>query len=194
MPGSTDDKARFSHVPAWRKEERARLIAARLEISADVRTGHAARIAEGLDRQIGEVAGRLVSLYWPFRGEPDLRGWAAEIIARGGRIALPVVVEKARPLIFRQWAPGDPLERGIWNIPIPAAGEPVMPDIVVSPVVGFDAMNYRLGYGGGFYDRTLAAMPAKPLVIGVGYAMQRIDTINPQPFDIPMDVIVTEAG
>jgi 5-formyltetrahydrofolate cyclo-ligase len=115
------------------------------------------------------------------------------INARGGRTALPIVVEKGQPLIFRAYVPGDRLEKGVWNIPIPAEGDPVLPDIVISPIVGIDPRNYRLGYGGGFFDRTLAAMPFKPLVIGVGYEHQRIATIYPQPHDIPMDRIVTEA-
>src|SRR5690606_33934120 len=101
--------------------------------------------------------------------------------------------EKGKPLIFRAWKHGDPLEKGVWNIPIPATGAPVLPDIVISPVVGVDTNRYRLGYGGGFYDRTLAAMPRKPLVIGVGYELQRIPTIHAQAHDIPLDVVVTDA-
>ena len=147
-------------------------------------------IAAGLDAIIGDVAGRTVSLYWPFRGEPDLRPWMASVVERGGATALPIVVEKAHPLIFRAYRPGDRLEKGVWNIPVPAEGEPVLPDIVIAPIVGVDPRNYRLGYGGGFFDRTLAAMPTKSLVIGVGYEMQRIPTIHPQPHDIPMDRIV----
>ncbi len=185
------DPVLWADVARWRKAERIRLIEARLAISADARAAMASKIADGLDAAIGDVSGRTVSLYWPFRGEPDLRPWMASVIARGGTIALPVVVEKARPLIFRAYKPGDRLEKGVWNIPIPAEGEPVVPDIVISPLVGVDPQNYRLGYGGGFFDRTLAAMPKKPLVIGVGYEMQRIPTIHPQPHDIPMDRIVT---
>ena len=98
----------------------------------------ARKIAEGLDAAIGDVSGRTVSLYWPFRGEPDLRPWMASVIARGGRTALPVVVEKAQPLIFRAYKPGDRLEKGVWNIPIPAEGEAILPDIVISPLVGVD--------------------------------------------------------
>src|SRR5690606_20774905 len=139
------------------------------------------------------VGGRMVGLYWPFRGEPDMRPWMQAINERGGRTALPIVVEKGAPLVFRAYRQGDRLERGVWNIPIPAGGDEALPDIVISPVVGF-ARNYRLGYGGGFYDRTLAAMPKKPLVVGIGYAMQEIATIFPQPHDIPMDMIVTERG
>ena len=126
----------------------------------------AQKIAAGLDAAIGDLSGRMVSLYWPFRGEPDMRPWMASVIDRGGAVALPIVVEKAQPLIFRAYRPGDRLEKGVWNIPIPAEGDPVLPDVVIAPVVGVDPQNYRLGYGGGFFDRTLAAMPRKPMVIG----------------------------
>lgn len=190
--GDALDATQWRDVLRWRKAERERLIAARLEIPAEERALMAARIAEGLDTIIGDPKGSVVSLYWPFRGEPDLRPWIASITERGATAALPVVVEKGRPLIFRAYRPGDRLEKGVWNIPIPAEGEEVIPDIVLAPVVGFDPHNYRLGYGGGFFDRTLAALPAKPLVIGVGYSSQAIATIYPQPHDIAMDRIVTE--
>jgi 5-formyltetrahydrofolate cyclo-ligase len=86
------------------------------------------------------------------------------------------------------------MERGFWNIPVPADGPQVMPKIVIAPVVGFDPDCYRLGYGGGYFDRTLMAMPAGTRVIGVGYAQAAIPTIHPQPHDIPMNLIVTEKG
>lgn len=178
-------------IARWRKAERERLIAARLAIPADDRAAMSARIAEELDAIVGDVAGRVVSLYWPFRGEPDLRPWMASLVARGALPALPVVVEKAHPLVFRAYRPGDPLEKGVWNIPVPAEGRPVTPDVTIAPLVGVDPRNYRLGYGGGFFDRTIASLPNRPLVIGVGYAMQRIPTIHPQPHDIPMDRVVT---
>ncbi|WP_407941791.1 5-formyltetrahydrofolate cyclo-ligase [Mesorhizobium neociceri] len=184
----------WTDVRRWRKAEREQLIAARLAVSADTRTTMSQAIAKGLDAVIGNIAGRMVSLYWPFRGEPDLRPWMASINERGGHTALPVVIEKGQPLVFRAYVPGDRLEKGVWNIPIPAEGDPVLPDIVISPIVGIDPRNYRLGYGGGFFDRTLAAMPFKPLVIGVGYELQRIATIYPQLHDIPMDRLVTEAS
>jgi 5,10-methenyltetrahydrofolate synthetase len=187
-----DQKMPWPEVAAWRKEERARLIEARLATSAEKRAEMAASIVKGLDAAIGDMNGRLVSLYWPFRGEPDLRGWMTSIIERGGAVALPVVVEKGHPLVFRAYKPGDKLEKGVWNIPIPAEGDSVIPNVVISPIVGFDAQNYRLGYGGGFFDRTLAAMPKKALVIGIGYEIGRIPTIHPQAHDIPMDRIVTE--
>lgn len=184
----------WPEVRDWRREERARLIEARLALTADARAAHSVAIAAHLDALLGDVSARVVSLYWPFRGEPDLRGWMDTVNQRGGLTALPVVVQKARPLLFRLYRSGDPLEKGVWNIPVPAGSEEVRPDIVISPLVGFDGGSYRLGYGGGFFDRTLAAMNPPPLVLGVGYALQRIATIHPQPHDIPMSRIVTEEG
>lgn len=183
----------WADVARWRKAERQRLIAARLAMDARERAARADMIAVGLDRAVGRVSGRIVAAYWPFRGEPDLRSWTIRVIERGGRIALPVVIRKGWPLEFRIWAPGDPLERGVWNILVPSRGPAVEPDIVVAPVVGFDAAHYRLGHGGGFYDRTLAAMRRRPLTLGVGYETARLPTIYPQPHDIALDAIVTDA-
>lgn len=181
-------------VSAWRKGRREQLIAARLAIGPETRAVHSQAIADALDRELGNVSGRAVSLYWPFRGEPDLRPWMERVTARGATCLLPIVVEKGRPLIFRSWQQGETLARGVWNIPIPAGGREMLPDIVISPVVGFDPRLYRLGYGGGFFDRTLATHPGQPLIIGVGYASQHIATIHPQPHDIPMTRIITEKG
>jgi 5-formyltetrahydrofolate cyclo-ligase len=190
--GAHADPRVRADVMRWRKAERERLIAARLAIPAEERAVMAGRIAEGLNAAIGDVSRHLISIYWPFRGEPDLRPWMDTVFERGGKIALPVVVEKGRPLIFRAWRRGDKLEKGVWNIPVPAGGPPVLPSVVIAPVVGFDPDRYRLGYGGGFFDRTLATIAAKPLVIGIGYRMSAIRTIYPQQHDIPMDVIVTD--
>jgi len=181
-------------LAAWRKAERERLIATRLALSADTRTLYAARVADGLDMLLGSPAGLTVSIYWPFRGEPDLRGWLETIVARGGRGALPVVVQKGAPLVFRAWRRGEPLVPGVWKIPVPRDGAEVRPDVVIAPVVGFDSQAYRLGYGGGFFDRTLAATARRPRVFGVGYALAELPSIQPQPHDIPMDVVVTERG
>ena len=188
------DATAWRDVARWRKAERERLIAARLAISADERARMTVRIAAAIDTLVGDPNDQIISLYWPFRGEPDLRSWIVSITDRGATAALPVVIEKGRPLVFRAYRPGDKLEKGVWNIPIPAEGKAVIPDIVLAPVVGFDPQSYRLGYGGGFFDRTLAALPTKPLVIGLGYASQAIATIYPQPHDIAMDRIVTELG
>jgi 5-formyltetrahydrofolate cyclo-ligase len=181
-------------IMLWRKAERQHLIAKRLSLSADERRRSAEAIGRHLTDAIGTVRGRTVGVYWPFRGEPSLRSWMEQIHAQGARCALPVVIERRAPLVFRTWRPGAAMASGIWNIPVPTDGVDVLPDIVVSPVVGFDPAGFRLGYGGGFYDRTLAAMARKPLVIGVGFSMSAITTIHPLPHDIPMQFIVTEDG
>lgn len=183
-----------AEILAWRKTERERLIAARLALSAEERQARDRAIEARLDGLLGDVGGMTISAYWPFRGEPDLRSWLAARHAAGARCALPVVVARGHPLIFREWRPGARLERGIWNIPVPADGAKIVPDVVIAPVVGFDAACRRLGYGGGFFDRTLAAMAPKPRAIGVGDSGAAIPTIHPLPHDIPMDLVVTERG
>jgi 5,10-methenyltetrahydrofolate synthetase len=86
------------------------------------------------------------------------------------------------------------MARGLWNIPHPADGKLIVPNVVIAPVVGFDLQGYRLGYGGGFFDRTLARLDPKPLTVGVGYPDAELRTIFPQPHDIPMDWVVTGSG
>ncbi len=175
----------------WRRETRERLIASRLATPPADRYEAARRIAVTLDRMVRPEPGLAIGLYWPFRGEPDLRDWMRTAEAAGARVALPVVVARGRPLVFRQWRPGCDMARGVWGIPTPAEGPEIAPDVVIAPLVGFDASCYRLGYGGGFYDRTLAALEVRPMAIGVGFEAAALPTIHPQPHDIPMDAIVT---
>jgi 5-formyltetrahydrofolate cyclo-ligase len=134
-----------------------------------------------------------LGVYWPFQAEFDPRALIDWVIARGFAVALPAVVDKKGPLEYRAWRPGEALVDGVWDIPIPEAREVVVPEAVLAPLVGFDRQCYRLGYGGGYFDRTLAAFSTRPLAIGVGYEVSQIESILPQSFDIPMDVIVTEA-
>ena len=181
-------------VIAWRKAERERLITLRMALSADERAARAERIVAVLDDILASRADAVVSFYWPFRGEFDLRSWMAARVAAGGRAALPVVPEKRRPMVFRPWTPRCRMERGIWNIPVPAEGPEIVPDVLIAPLVGFDAANYRLGYGGGYFDRTLASLPRKPLAVGIGLEALRLPSIRPQKWDVPMDMIVTEEG
>lgn len=188
------DPAQATDVARWRKAERERLIAARLALPAAYRATQTAAIEAELDRRVPSGSGALVSVYWPIRAEPDLRPWMRAAWEHGIRIALPVATALARPLTFREWRPGAPMARGLWHIPFPADGAEVEPTVVIAPVVGFDGECFRLGYGGGFFDRTLAAATARPLVIGVGYPDAAIPTIFPQPHDIAMDWIVAGAA
>lgn len=178
----------------WRKAERKRLIDARMAIAASDRARMDEAITTTVEQLIGDPQGKIVSAYWPFRCEPELRPLLRRLSAAGAQTALPVVLGKGRPMVFREWTSGARLERGVWNIPFPADGAEVAPDIVIAPVVGFDTHCYRLGYGGGFFDRTLESLPHMPLRIGVGYAMQRLDTIHPHRYDIAMSHVVTEEG
>ena len=189
---SAASDAHRAEVMRWRRRERHRLIDERLALSATDRRARTALMAERLDGLLGDVRGMTVAVYWPFRGEPSLREWMQRIHARGATCALPVVVEPRTALVFRVWWPGASMVRGFWNIPVPADGPDVEPDVVVAPVLGFDPAGYRLGYGGGYYDRTLAAMGVRPLVVGVGLASAALPTIHPLPHDVPMDAIVTE--
>jgi len=189
--GLLPDRTQARDVARWRKAERERLIAARLAMPASDREEASRLIGNQLDTLIPDAPSPVISLYWPFRGEPDLRKWMTQACAKGWRVALPVVIAKAQPLEFREWTPEVPMERGIWNIPIPANGEIVDPTVVIAPLVGFDSAGYRLGYGGGFFDRTLATLTTKPLIIGVGYSLGAMPTIYPQWHDIPMDWVIT---
>ena len=193
------DPQQASDVARWRKAERRRLRSERAALSVSQRADAARALAGHLDALLAEqeiaVAGRIVSGYWPIKGEPDLRGWLAAQHAHGAKTALPIVEVKAAPLVFRAWTPETRMVRGDWNIPVPPrAAERVVPDIVLAPLVGWDAAGYRLGYGGGYFDRTLATLLPRPYVIGVGLQLSRLSTIYPQPHDVPLDAIVTEAG
>lgn len=179
-------------VKAWRNQERLRLVGLRRSIETAERRALDARIADGLDSVLPKSGSTVVAVYWPIRGEPDLRDWYANAVSRGIKLALPVVTGKDQPLAFLPWCPGDALVPGALKIPVPADGEPVRPDVIVSPLVGFDEDCHRLGNGGGYYDRTLASYETKPLTIGVGYQRCALRTIYPQSFDVPMDCIITE--
>jgi len=187
-PASTS----WSDVRPWRKALREELIARRLALGPEGR--HALsdaakrRLREGIDL----ARYRTIGLYWPIRGEVNLRDLAAEHVARGGHVGLPVVVTRAAPVEFWSWHPGASMRKGLWDIPIPAERQLVVPEALIIPLVGFDAAGYRLGYGGGYYDRTLAAAAPRPFCIGLGYEPMRLASIYPQSHDIPMDVIVTD--
>jgi 5-formyltetrahydrofolate cyclo-ligase len=182
-----------AEVKAWRCGERKRLIAWRMALPPAIRRAAGQRIAASLEELIAERPG-VLGVYWPFRAEFDPRPLIDALIASGRSVALPVVIDRKGPLEYRAWTPGEALVAGVWDIPIPEKRDIVVPAMVLAPLVGFDRACYRLGYGGGYFDRTLAALSPRPLAIGVGFAAQEIATIYPQSFDLPMDLIVTEEG
>lgn len=162
--------------------------------------GHIERGFPGLF--MAPAAGRrapVVAICWPHRHEYDARHVAARLRIAGAVIALPVVITPHASLIFREWHPGTTLTPGAHDIPCPASDSPVVrPTVLLLPMVGFDAAGHRLGFGGGYFDRTLAELSAsresRPTVIGVGYELSKMATIHPEPHDMPMNFVVTEAG
>jgi 5-formyltetrahydrofolate cyclo-ligase len=115
----------------------------------------------------------------------------------GVPLVLPVVEGKGRPLVFRAWTPGDAMDRGVWGIPQPKPDRPVVePDILLVPLLAFDAHGRRLGYGGGFYDRTLAGLRARKAIVAVGLAHdeQRVDAVPHLDYDQTLDWVLTPSG
>jgi len=183
-----------AEVKAWRRETRARLIEARMAVPLATRRAWGAAIETALESLLRASAARTLGVYWPMKAEFDPRPLVMRLLGAGFRAALPVVVEKNRPMVFRLWTPEAAMTSGIWDIPIPKDTEEVRPELVLAPVVGFDRAKFRLGYGGGYFDRTLGSLAPRPVAIGIGFELGRLATIHPQGFDVPMDHIVTEAG
>jgi 5-formyltetrahydrofolate cyclo-ligase len=178
----------------WRKSQRRRLIAAREALDAATLGRFRQRIDAALARSFPGLATAKLAFCWPIRGEYDARHLARTLRGRGALTALPVVVAPKQPLVFREWHPGVELAMGPLDIPYPKASAEVTPNAVLLPMNGWDQAGYRLGYGGGFFDRTLAALHKRPAVIGISYELGRMETIHPQGWDIPVDWVVTERG
>lgn len=140
---------------------------------------------------------RVLGFCWPFRAEFDCRPLAERLIAAGARACLPLVTAPDTAMEFRAWRPDSEMLTDRHGIHYPATGETLIPDVLLMPVNAFDAAGYRLGYGAGYFDRTLASLKAcalQPLTIGVGFELARVDSISPAAHDIPLDAVVTEAG
>ncbi|OIP08225.1 MAG: 5-formyltetrahydrofolate cyclo-ligase [Betaproteobacteria bacterium CG2_30_68_42] len=181
-------------LPQFRGALRARLIAAREGLPPQVRSRSEEAISRGIERLLARLAPRVTGFCWPIRGEFDARALMARRIAAGMRGALPVLVAADAPLEFRAWTPDTPLHTDRHGIRYPAQGAPVHPEVILLPLVGFDAAGFRLGYGGGYFDRTLAALDPRPIAVGAGFELARVASIRPQPHDLPMDWVVTETG
>jgi len=181
-------------LKSWRRTQRERLIAERLAIPDATLAAWRQRMDGYVERSFPGLARSRVAFCWPIKNEYDARHIARTLRGLGALTALPVVVAPKSPLAFREWHPGVELAKGALDIPYPVNSREIVPDAVLLPMNGWDPQGYRLGYGAGFFDRTLASLEKKPVVIGVAYEQARLDTIHPQPWDIPVDYLVTERG
>ncbi|HZS85063.1 MAG TPA: 5-formyltetrahydrofolate cyclo-ligase [Stellaceae bacterium] len=184
----------WPEVRTWRRAERARLIERRTATPLAERRAWSQALESHLERLIAARAPRRIGFYWPFKAEFDPRPLISRLLAEGREAALPAVLAPKTAMEFRRWTPDSAMESGVYDIPVPKARDILLPDLVLAPLVGFDAARYRLGYGGGYFDRTLAALTPRPAAIGVGFELGRLETVFPQPHDIPMTAIVTERG
>jgi 5-formyltetrahydrofolate cyclo-ligase len=183
-----------TELAGWRRDKRRELLARREAVPAQTRLAWGRRISRQIVAHFPVLRGAKLGIYWPIRSEYDPRFVAHALRKHGSQVGLPVVVARGQPLMFREWHPGVAMLKGGMDIPYPASTPELVPDACLIPPVGFDAGGYRLGYGAGFFDRTLAALSPRPLAIGVAFDCARIETIHPQPYDIALDFIVTESG
>ncbi|HMW17787.1 MAG TPA: 5-formyltetrahydrofolate cyclo-ligase [Accumulibacter sp.] len=182
---------------AERSRLRRLLLARRQALPAVEWARLSAVVSENLQAGFPELATACVAFFWPHRQEADLRPlirrwWQA---AQPGFIAaLPVVTAENSALAFRRWTPASTMIADRYGIPTPADGDFVTPAALLIPVNGFDAAGYRLGYGGGYFDRTLASLQPRPLAIGIGFELLRLSAFPHAAHDQPLDAVVTEAG
>lgn len=190
-PGPATDAAALR---LWRREQRTRILAARQGMSTAAHRAASRAIGQRLEGFLQAHRPAVLGAYWPIRREFNPLPLMQRLIAAGTRIALPSILEKNAPLEFRLWQPGARLAVGIYDIPYPAEAPAVTPDALIIPLVGYDLAGYRLGYGGGYYDRTVPLLSPCPRLIGVGFEGAQLQTIYPQPYDIRMDCIITDAA
>ena len=151
------------------------------------------RAAAHLTEYLRSFKGLVLAGYMPMRTEIDP---LPAMAAHQGPVGVPVIIAKATPLRFREWGPGVAMVAGEFGARVPVEGAWVEPQVLIVPLLAFDARGYRLGYGGGFYDRTLAGLRARhdTLAIGFGFAAQEVDEVPIDGFDQRLDAVVTEKG
>lgn len=179
---------------ALRGTLRREKIAARLALPAAAHRSASVAIRHHLTEFLLPLRAGTIAFCMPIRAEVDCQPLVRQLLALGWQAAMPVVRETDAPLEFRGWTPDAPMATDPYGIPIPADGPPAHPDVILLPLVAFDAAGYRLGYGGGYFDRTLAVMQPRPLAVGVGFDLGAVRDIRPQRHDVPLDLIVTESG
>jgi 5-formyltetrahydrofolate cyclo-ligase len=178
----------------WRKELRNRLLAERCAVPSDTHRAWSEAIEGYLDSGFMGLAGLTVGLCWPYLAEFDARPFALKLMERGSTLSLPVVVAPRTPLEFHRWHPDMEMATGVYDLPIPAHSQAVIPQVLLIPVVAIGGKGDRLGYGGGFYDRTLAALPIKPVCVALAFEISRVSSTDPQEHDVLMDFVITEKG
>jgi len=181
-------------MTSWKQKQRQQLLAAREALAVEEREQIQTRCLGYVSDFLEQCEPGIISLYWPIKGELDCRPLAAKLMTAGWTLTVPVINKASKQLEFAHWQPDTPMQTGTWNIPVPVKPVLLQPDRLLVPLVGFDQHNYRLGYGGGYYDRTLAAIKRPVKTVGMGMELGRFDSIAPQPHDIPMDYIITEKG
>lgn len=180
-----------------RRALRKECVERRLALPAAQCAEYSGQICQHLQAHFPQLSRLRLGFCWPVNNEPDLlpliRSWLNSP-APGFTALLPVVQGHGMPLVFRAWTPETPMTHDSFGIPMPSAGPFLLPEALLIPVNAFDAAGYRIGYGGGFFDRTLAALTPRPLSIGVGFELSRIASVHPEAYDAQLDAMVTEAG
>jgi 5-formyltetrahydrofolate cyclo-ligase len=174
---------------------RATAMRTRAAIDGDTRAAAAKAAAAHFLEHARLSPGDVVALYWPIRDELDCKPLLTRLMDAGQPVCLPVVIGDGLPLELRLWQEGAPLyPAGFGTLAPPEDAPLAAPDVVVTPLLGFDRRGTRLGYGGGYYDRTLEMLPKAPRLVGYAFACQEIATVPREPHDVPLDAVVTEAG
>ena len=177
-----------------RKQERERLLRERASLDKDERNRLHEAIARHFNGLLPYIHGRLIGCYWPIRGEFNSVPFMMSLYKSGSSVSLPMVDDENMQLVFRKWHPEALMSRDKVGVPYPADTEYEQPEILLIPLLGFDARGYRLGYGAGYYDRTLHHMKPPPITIGIGYEAALLESIAPHEADVPMEFILTERG
>lgn len=177
-----------------RQALRRRSIAARAALTAEQHRHLSLQIDRHLTELLAAMQPGVIGFCWPIRAEYDAVPLVSSLLPQGWRACLPLVAAPDAPLLFRAWTPQSAMQADIHGIPHPVEGRPLHPQVLLIPVNACDHAGYRLGYGGGYFDRTLAAMQPRPLSIGLGFELCRVPSVHPQAHDIPLDRLVTEAG
>ena len=194
MTSKDDQDKQGNEAAAFRQTLRQERIAAREALPAALHAHKSAAVLDHLYCLLATRSPGMLGFYWPIRAEIDCRPLLTRLLAQGWCACLPVIVDRAQALEFREWTPGSHMVLGAHGIPTVAAGPTALPDVLLLPVNAFDHEGYRLGYGGGYFDRTLATLAPRPYAVGVGFDLARVDSIGPHVHDCALDAVVTESG